>query len=107
MGAVPRLCDMLAAQNPFDTNEIPLILALGEIVRLLGPVILTVVFIVGSIVNVAIALPIGLLISWKLLRGKSKATRVACGVISVVLLFVALWIVELVPMLFLVDVPQP
>lgn len=82
-----------------------MIVAHVDYVLTIGAVILTVVLIAGSVVNLTIAVPAAVLISWKGLQGKSKRVRVCCGLLSTLFLFVVLWMLEVLAIFLFVDLP--
>ncbi len=82
------------------------IIALGEVFRLLGSLLGGLALIVVAIVNGLIAIPVGSLLGWATFRSRRKRTRVAIGVVATLAMFVALWIVELVVLISIIDTPK-
>lgn len=87
---------------PLDT----VIIAHGEVFRLLGSLLGGLALLVVAIVNGLFAIPVGLLTGWATFRGRRKRVRVAIGLVATLVTFVGLWIVELVALMNLIDVPK-
>ena len=83
-----------------------MIIAHGEVFLLLGSMLGGLALIVIAIVNGLIAVSVGSLTGLATFRTRRTRVRIAFGVIVTLMTFVALWIVELVALIYFIDVPK-
>ena len=83
-----------------------MIIAHGEVFRLLASLLGGVALIVVAVVNGLIAVSVGSLLGCATFRTRRTRVRVAIGVIVALMTFVALWMVELVTLIHFIEVPK-
>jgi hypothetical protein len=97
VGALP-VCGM--------PESVSAILAVGiapQLDALLKHMILGAVIVVLSVVAALLAIPIGVVIPWRFQKSKTFKRRIITGLLVAISAFVAVWIMEAIVVLLLVD----